>query len=459
MASVPFGCRNLYPLPDGTSFSGALEPATEVNFFRDQTWIDAEGKRQVDQQIFDRIFANIDAARELILIDMFLFNDMQGPVRETTRALTEELTQKLIEHHQRWPKTRIIVITDPVNTVYGGLPAPHLELLSAAGIPVIQTPLDALRDSNPSYSFFWRTLFRWLGHDGVAGNLPNPFGGGKVGFRSYLKLINFKANHRKIVVTDRNGELIGLVTSANPHDGSSAHRNVALEFNGKAVNDLFTSELAVMKLVNFDPQYHLPEVKPVPAKASIRIVTEGAILDTLLDTINQAEPGDQLNIQVFYLSERQIIKALKAAHRRNVKVQLILDPNKDAFGHKKNGIPNRPVAHELHRSGIPIRWCDTHGEQCHEKMMIWHGQSGSRVILGSANYTRRNLDNFNLETDAQLDAAIDHPAIQSAQSHFDESWNNGMNRLVTSDYQKYAENSILKTWLYRFMEYSGWSTF
>lgn len=431
-----------------------------MRFFRDQTWINEDGQRQVEQQIFNRIFANIAAARELILIDMFLFNDMQGPVRETTRALTAELTQKLIEHHKRWPETRIIVITDPVNTVYGGLPAPHLESLSAAGIPVIQTPLDALKDSNPTYSFFWRTLFRWIGHDGVTGNLPNPFGSGKVSIRSYLKLINFKANHRKVVITDRDGGLIGFVTSANPHDGSSAHRNVALEFNGKAVYDLYNTELAVMKLADFDPQYTPPELIIPPTDATIRILTESAILKALLDTINSADEGDQLNIQIFYLSDRQIIKAIKAAHQREVEIRLILDPNKDAFGHNKNGIPNRPVAHELHRSGIPIRWCDTQGEQCHEKMMIWHQKSGlSRVILGSANYTRRNLDDFNLETDAQLDAPMDHSAVQSAQSHFDESWNNKMERRVTADHKKYAESSLLKTGLYRFMEFSGWSTF
>ena len=50
---------------------------------------------------------------------------------------------------------------------------------------------------------------------------------------------------------------------------------------------------------------------------------------------------------MFYLSERQIVKALITAKERGVNVRVLLDPNKDAFGREKNGIPNRQVASEL----------------------------------------------------------------------------------------------------------------
>ncbi len=50
------------------------------------------------------------------------------------------------------------------------------------------------------------------------------------------------------------------------------------------------------------------------------------------------------DLVMFYLSERQIIKSLLAAHRRGVKMRVLLDANKDAFGLEKNGVPNRPVA-------------------------------------------------------------------------------------------------------------------
>ncbi len=72
-------------------------------------------------------------------------------------------------------------------------------------------------------------------------------------------------------------------------------------------------------------------------------------------------------------------------------VRVLLDPNKDAFGRQKNGIPNRQVASELHAAGIPIRWCDTHGEQNHSKMIVKYNDQQAELIVGSANFTARNL--------------------------------------------------------------------
>ena len=93
----------------------------------------------------------------------------------------------------------------------------------------------------------------------------------------------------------------------------------------------------------------------------MRVLTEGAIYEAVLKLINTAKPKEHLDLSMFYLSERKIIKALKSAQERGVIVRVLLDPNKDAFGRQKNGIPNRQVASE-HAVGIPIRWCDTHGE-------------------------------------------------------------------------------------------------
>ncbi len=176
--------------------------------------------------------------------------------------------------------------------------------------------------------------------------------------------------------------------------------------------------------------------------------------------LNAAAAGDRVDLMMFYLADRDIIEAIKRAQRRGVAQRILLDPNKDAFGRNKNGIPNRPVAHELHQQGIPIKWCDTHGEQCHAKMLISHDQSGaSTIIMGSANFTRRNLENYNLETDVLLKGAKDTPVFSDAQAHFDLMWHSAAGKYMSVDYQAYADNSWLKRWFYRFMEASGFSTF
>ena len=93
--------------------------------------------------------------------------------------------------------------------------------------------LDELRDSNFIYSAFWRLTMKWWSGDGSGdGWLPNPLAGGpeEVTFGAWARLLNFKANHRKVLIADDGKRrLTGIVTSANPHDASSRHSNVALK--------------------------------------------------------------------------------------------------------------------------------------------------------------------------------------------------------------------------------------
>jgi HKD family nuclease len=139
---------------------------------------------------------------------------------------------------------------------------------------------------------------------------------------------------------------------------------------------------------------------------------------------------------------------------------LLLDPNKDAFGNPKFGIPNRAVAEELHSAGVDIRWVHTHGEQCHTKMLLREDMSGEAVILlGSANLTRRNLDNFNLETNVLVRTQATAKVFKDAKFHFDLLWQNQPGRVFSVTYEHYRNPSVLKRWLSRFMEASGFSTF
>ncbi|MEQ9566387.1 MAG: hypothetical protein RLN85_11335, partial [Pseudomonadales bacterium] len=243
------------PLPEGLSYQGQPRAARGVEFLADLTYVDSHSgsretgssERRFQQSIFDEVFAMISSAERFILIDMFLFNDFQGAVPERHRALSAELTRHLIAQKQKHPQMQVLLITDPFNRLYGGLEPGHFIELEAAGISVTYTRLTALRDSNLIYSPIWRTFIGYWGND-IGSMLPNPVGQGRVSVRTYLSLLNFKANHRKVVIVDQGDDYIGLVTSANPHDGSSAHSNVALRFSGPAVADLLETEIAVLKM-------------------------------------------------------------------------------------------------------------------------------------------------------------------------------------------------------------------
>jgi len=470
--SIITGVRHMYsPLPAGTSFEGEVHrvPSSSVAFFADHTYVDEKGARHSQQRIFDEVIRMIAGARRYILLDMFLYNPFQGSSPELTRALSEELTVALLQKKKDIPDITIVLITDPLNEVYGGDNSEQFERLRSAGITVVTTDLTALRDSNPLYSGFWRTVVKWFGNSPSAGTMPHPFqaGGEKVSLRSWLALLNFKANHRKLIIADevtaRGHKLATLITSANPHDGSSAHGNIAIKVSDALHADALMTESAVGTLsgtvVPMPPRDFVPKDESGPVEVSL--LTEGAIKRRLTSSIAAAAANDTIDIAMFYLSDRDIVNALVSAVFRQVKVRLVLDPNKDAFGHKKNGVPNRPVAAEMigRNDTVSIRWCDTHGEQCHAKLVLIHTKSGYEMFGGSANLTRRNIGDYNLETNVVVRSAEKIRAIADAYDYFETIWGNQGGKIYTADYDAYRDEAFHKKAMYRLMEMTGMSSF
>lgn len=451
------------PLPDGLDTATPYRQADQVEFLADTTWLDARGRQHSEHEIFDAALDMIGQAESLIVADFFLLNRFAGSADAGHRPLSGEFVEGLVERRAARPEVNALLITDPFNTLYGGVMQPLFSRLEAHGIPVIETDLRRLRDSNPAWSAAWRICCQWFGNSPHGGWLPNPVGETPVTLRTYLALLNFKANHRKILVTDGPDGWIGLVTSGNPHDASSRHHNIAVRFQGPAASDLLRTELAVAAFSG-GSTIPVPDLTQqsgdVGAGTEIRILTESRIRDAALDMINGAEDGDRLDLLMFYLSHRAVVRALLAAQQRGVDLRVLLDPNRDAFGREKNGIPNRQVAMELHAAGVPVRWCNTAGEQCHGKMLLVRGRDGDATLLaGSANFTRRNLDNFNLETNVQVRADDGAPVLTDAMEFFDARWHNERDRIHSLAYAEYSDHSRLRYWRYRFMEATGLSSF
>jgi hypothetical protein len=462
------------PMPPGTEIGSEFTPAPleDVSFLADLTYRNGEQAPMSEQQIFDEIFRIVDGAQNFLVLDFFLLNDHQGAAGQVHRELSRELVERVIERRRARPELDVLLITDPINTIYGGEPLEHLADLTAAGVEVVTTRLTRLRDPNPAYSALWRTFVQWWGNSSDGGWLPNPFetGPSKITLRSWLALLNFKANHRKVVIADQaDGNWVALVTSANPHDASSAHSNVALRFAGELAATVLASELEIAQISGWRGRLG---TGPPPAAArgapetfaQLKYVTEGEIRRSLLAAISRAEPGSQVRIATFYLSERKIVDALLDASRRGVQVQVILDPNKDAFGRTKDGVPNRPVAAELVRESdraIEVRWYRTQGEQFHTKLAIVADRDRVFASLGSANLTRRNIGNYNLEANVVIDAAADSPVATDIVEYFERLWNNNRAAGVvyTDPFERWEDPSQLRYWRYRLMEATGFSTF
>ncbi|RYZ75067.1 MAG: phospholipase [Lysobacteraceae bacterium] len=463
LASAAYQLRK--PLPDGISAVHPLRHAGNVGLLTDVTYVGADGASRSDQQVFDEVLRLVGQAKRLVVMDMFLFNDFAGAdAAPPLRPLSAQLTRALVERKLAVPGLQVLLITDPINTLYGGMASAHLDTLRAAGVEVVVTDLARLRAPNPAWSGAWQLCCRWAGNDERDGWLPSPFGAGKTTLRSYLALLNLNANHRKTLVVDVGDDWAALVASANPHDGSSAHSNVALRVEGDVALDLLESEKAVVAMSAGRWPRGLPApapVSPQPAAGTrAQLLTESRIRDALLASLATARPGDQVDVAVFYLSHRGLVRALVAARKRGVVLRVLLDPNRDAFGRLKNGIPNRQAALELHQAGVPVRWCDTHGEQCHAKFLLRRSvDRESELIVGSANYTRRNLDDYNLESSLRVVAPGDATVSVQAARYFEQAWSNGDGRRISLPYAAFEDRSRWRYWRYRFTEATGLSSF
>lgn len=468
------GIYNVYkPLPHNINMQGKeyAAAAEDIRFFTDTTYLDVAGVRHSEQQIFDEVFRMVRDADSYVLIDMFLFNDFLGTATSSYRGLSGELIDTLVAKKQSSPDTVIHVVTDPLNSLYGEYDSVQLQTLRDAGIIVTETKLTTLRDSNPLYSALWRSLLWWMPFGVVGDVLPNLLDARKenIGIHAYLTMLNFKANHRKVIAadflrTDGSRGMSVLLTSANPHDGSSAHTNTAMRIDRGVWQDVLKSEKAVITFSGntFTPPISITDLEIENANLSAQLLTEKSIREAILRELATLAAGDSFDMAMFYFSDRATVHALKDADTRGVRIRLILDPNKDAFGRQKGGVPNRQVAHELlsHSKGnTSIRWCDTHGEQCHTKLLIYKKGDARVVIQGSANLTRRNIDNYNLEADVLVRGFTSEPLFSQVESFFEMEWSNKNERTYTTDYETYRDTSTLKKILYRFGEFTGISSY
>jgi len=464
------GCyQTVKPLPPDLVFRGdpVAVTGTDLRFLADLTYRDPDDGVVHEQEIFDEVLRLIAGAHRLLVLDLFLFNNHLGVDGAVYRPISSQMVEALVSARIRAPEMPIVLVTDPINEVYGGDPSAQLRTLRDAGVQVVTTDLKRLRDSNPSYSALWRLGLQWWGNSTTGGWLPNPLDpeGRKVGLRSYLRLGNFKANHRKIILADHEGRWVSLATSANPHDASSAHSNIAIRVTSKDLADqVYRAEMEVVRLSDGAPPFEtLPDLgrSENDGDHKIACLTESAIRDRTLDLITTTESGDEIDLAIFYLSHAEIIRALGEAAERGVWVRAVLDPNRDAFGLEKSGIPNRQAAEYLTQTaggGLAIRWYATHGEQFHSKLIVVRKKRTVDAVLGSANLTRRNLDDYNLESSFWVQAPRGSDLDREFKLYLDRIWTNDGGS-YTLPYPEFRDTSRLRRIFAWAQEATGLGTF
>jgi len=160
--------------------------------------------------------------------------------------------------------------------------------------------------------------------------------------------------------------------------------------------------------------------------------------------------GDRVCIAVDHLSERAVIAAALQAAARGATLQVLL---------ARSRMPNQAVAGELEREGggrIEVRWSPFEPGPVHPGLLIVQHRTELWINWGSANFTRRNLGDLNLEAGVELRMQARSAPARAVTDYFARTWSNA----APDAYDPAAANeSSGAYWRYRIAEATGLSSF
>jgi len=158
---------------------------------------------------------------------------------------------------------------------------------------------------------------------------------------------------------------------------------------------VFLFVTTTVTLMAFSPPIALPQQKPITCNWEVYFSPYGGCTEAIIRELNKAK--DTVLVQAYSFTSAPIAKALLNAHKRRVKVEVILD--------KSQRTQKYSSATFLYNQGIPIK-IDAQHAIAHNKVMIIDGET---VITGSFNFTKaaeeNNAENLLVIRDKKLASA------------------------------------------------------
>jgi len=412
--------------PRGNVYEGEIHqvPDSSIDFLYDLTYEDEQGNIVYQQEIFDKFFEIIDNAQNFIIVDIFLF---KGSEKEVYRNLADELTQHLIEKRKQSPEMPIYFITDYYNLLNFN-----------------NKNIQELKENNIEANYYSTYKTKDFQKESPLNYL--------------YKLFKKRINHRKLIIADSDNKIVSLITSANPHDGSSPNSNTGIYIEEKIWRDIYNFEKNLNLVQEEKLKPFLNNISESDSgNISIQFLADSGLTHSLAKEIDKTEKGESIEIMSFLISDKKIINKLLSASERGVEVKIILDINKESFGKEKNGIPNQPVAEIINKKSkgnILLRWYDSHGEQFHIKMTsIKKKNNQSIIFLGSSHLVNYDTINYNSQADIKIIADSNSNVAQEVHNLFDRIWFNKQGT-YTADYDKFKNKSLLKRFQYKFGQFT-----
>jgi phosphatidylserine/phosphatidylglycerophosphate/cardiolipin synthase-like enzyme len=137
----------------------------------------------------------------------------------------------------------------------------------------------------------------------------------------------------------------------------------------------------------------------------VQVYTDREIRPALLEALRRAER--MIDVEMYVLSDVEVIEALERAEARGAAVRVILDPHQAS---------NQRHLDRLKAGGVEVKWFPVNQPaQMHRKLAIL---DGTRVLAGSVNWTANGL-----ERNEELLLVLDDPeAAQQLSELFAADW-------------------------------------
>lgn len=483
------------PIPEGSHLRSPYFSYSNAELLVDRTYLDASSQSvYLDHEIYDRIIQEIESAETFLILDFFFWNDWRGQSvgSDIQKSIAKGVSNAIISKRKSRPDMPILIITDPINRLYDTKDSDYFRDFERLGIPVVFTDLKKLADPNVLYSKqvrFWSKFFPSEPKEKRFKFIPNPinFKGDKLSLFQLWEAFHLKSNHRKVLVTGYKNQASRLILgSFNLSDASVLNSNLSVLIEGPIADYAARSEMAIARwsaqnsihlqgsdfslsdTLNRLDQLLANEDDFINFKAKtsgVRYLSEKQIKNTVLEVLEGAGANTEIDIALFYLSDRKVIKALKAALKKGAQVRLLLDQNISAFGFRKVGIPNRALADELMAmegvDTLSIRWASSeHGGQFHPKAFRLYDDRNDILIVGSANFSRRSIHGFNLEASVLFKSVL--PVSNKFDAYFDSVWTNAQGNVESiahSELNNPKWMQWLRAVLFRIQEWTQLSTY
>ena len=476
-------CSTIKTPPLGINYESPIRETENAEFHYDLTYLDKDGNIQYDRNLWDATYKVIDNAKDYLIVEMFLFNDLYNKDKEHFPEFAKEYTERLVKKQKENPNLKVYILADENNNFYGAFEHPFITSMKNAGINVIIVDIFKLKDTFPWYSPFWRTFIKPMGNPQNKGWITNFYGDmwPKLTIRNLLRALNVKADHKKVFLNEK--EVV--VSSANIHDPSYFHENIAIYTDGPIVKDVLHNlqlvakfsdseinvdssdrrmenimnsgsndktetdektlnsenqkENNVKQINNEENEQNVKEKTSINSEKNsitdteghtykIQYLTEGAIGKHLDEDIDSLKAGDELLMGMYFLADKGVIDRLIKAANRGVKIRIIFDRSRDAFGMSTNGLPNKPVSKKLKKKTkgkIEIKWYFTNNEQYHTKITLMKKTDGNVIInAGSANLIKKNIRGYIMDANFRIFTTQNSKISKDIYEYFDRLWEN-----------------------------------